>query len=84
VFTAFAIAIAVATAMIYRTGPIDTFANTPEQYMSIFGRRVVRIDFLYLGTITRASGLLLGAALATMWTRAFWRSKSQHAPLSVS
>jgi peptidoglycan/LPS O-acetylase OafA/YrhL/lysophospholipase L1-like esterase len=67
VFTAFAVAIAVATAMIYRTGPIDTFANTPEQYMSIFGRRVVRIDFLYLGTITRASGLLLGAALATMW-----------------
>ena len=67
VFTALAVAIAVATAVIYRTGPIDTFANTPEQYMSIFGRRVVRIDFLYLGTITRASGLLLGAALATMW-----------------
>ena len=67
VFTALAVAVAVATAMIYRTGPIDTFANTPEQYMSIFGRRVVRIDFLYLGTITRASGLLLGAALATMW-----------------
>ena len=67
VFTALAVAVAVATAMIYRTGPIDTFANTPEQYMSIFGHRVVRIDFLYLGTITRASGLLLGAALATMW-----------------
>ena len=67
VFTALAVAIAVATAVIYRTGPIDTFANTPEQYMSIFGHRVVRIDFLYLGTITRASGLLLGAALATMW-----------------
>ena len=67
VFTAVAIAIAVATAMIYQPGPIDTFATTPEQFMSIFGHRVVRIDFLYLGTITRASGLLLGAALATMW-----------------
>jgi peptidoglycan/LPS O-acetylase OafA/YrhL len=67
VFTALAIAIAIATAMIYRPGPIDTFATTPEQFMSIFGHRVVRIDFLYLGTITRASGLLLGAALATMW-----------------
>ena len=67
VFTALAVAIAVATAMIYQPGPIDTFANTPEQFMSIFGHRVVRIDFLYLGTITRASGLLLGAALATMW-----------------
>jgi peptidoglycan/LPS O-acetylase OafA/YrhL/lysophospholipase L1-like esterase len=67
VFTAVAIAIAVATAMIYHPGPIDTFATTPEQFMSIFGHRVVRVDFLYLGTITRASGLLLGAALATMW-----------------
>jgi len=67
VFTALAIAIAIATAMIYHPGPIDTFATTPEQFMSIFGHRVVRIDFLYLGTITRASGLLLGAALATMW-----------------
>ncbi|MEY3558684.1 MAG: hypothetical protein RL374_1390 [Actinomycetota bacterium] len=67
VFTALAVAIAIATAMIYRSGPIDTFETTPEQFMSIFGHRVVRIDFLYLGTITRASGLLLGAALATMW-----------------
>jgi hypothetical protein len=53
--------------MIYNSGPIDTFANTPEQFMTLFGHRVSRIDFLYLGTITRASGLLLGAALATMW-----------------
>ena len=67
VFTAIAIAIAVVTAMMYHPGPIDTFATTPDQFMSIFGHRVVRIDFLYLGTITRASGLLLGAALATMW-----------------
>ncbi len=67
VFTALAIAIAVATAMMYRSGPIDTFATTPDQFMSLFGHRVVRIDFLYLGTVTRASGLLLGAALATMW-----------------
>jgi len=67
VFTSFAIATAVATAMIYNSGPIGTFAETPEQFMTLFGHRVGRIDFLYLGTITRASGLLLGAALATMW-----------------
>jgi peptidoglycan/LPS O-acetylase OafA/YrhL/lysophospholipase L1-like esterase len=67
VFTSVAVAIAVATAMIYHAGPIDTFANTPQQFMTLFGHRVGRIDFLYLGTITRASGLLLGAALATMW-----------------
>jgi peptidoglycan/LPS O-acetylase OafA/YrhL len=67
VFTAAAIGIGIWTAVLYQSGPIDTFANTPEQYMTIFGHRVLRIDFIYLGTITRASGLLLGAALATMW-----------------
>lgn len=67
VFTATAIGIAIWTAILYQSGPIDTFANTPEQYMTIFGHRVLRVDFIYLGTITRASGLLLGAALATMW-----------------
>jgi hypothetical protein len=35
--------------------------------MSFFGREVLRTDFLYLGTVSRASGLLLGAALATAW-----------------
>lgn len=67
IFTLTAIGIGVWTAMLYQAGPIDTFANTPEQFMTIFGHRVLRIDFIYLGTITRASGLLLGAALATMW-----------------
>jgi len=67
IFSTLAVGIAIATAMMYRTGPIDTFATTPGQFMSIFGHHIVRVDFLYLGTITRASGLLLGAALATMW-----------------
>ena len=67
VFVAIAVAIAVATAMVYRSGPIDTFAKTPEQFMSIFGHRVLRIDFLYLGTFSRATGLFLGSGLAMMW-----------------
>lgn len=67
VFTAGAIGIAVYTAMTYRTGVIDTFDKTPEQYMNIFGRNILRTDFLYLGTISRASGLFLGAALAAVW-----------------
>jgi peptidoglycan/LPS O-acetylase OafA/YrhL/lysophospholipase L1-like esterase len=67
VFTGGAIAIAVYTAVVYKTGVIDTIENTPEQFMSLFGRQVLRTDFLYLGTITRASGLLLGAALAAVW-----------------
>ena len=67
VFTGGAIAIAVYTAIVYKTGVIDTIEKTPEQFMSLFGHHVLRTDFLYLGTITRASGLLLGAALAAVW-----------------
>lgn len=67
VFTGIAAAIGVYSAVVYRTGPIDTFAKTPNQYMALFGHNVLRTDFLYLGTVTRASGLFLGAALATIW-----------------
>lgn len=67
VFTGIAVAIGVYSAWLYQPGPIDTVAKTPEQYMNLFGRSVLRTDFLYLGTVTRASGLFLGAALATIW-----------------
>lgn len=66
-FVAIAAVIAVVTAVMYRTGPIDTFAKTPEQFMSLFGHRVLRTDFLYLGTFSRATGLFLGSGLAMMW-----------------
>lgn len=67
IFTGIALAIGVYSAWLYQPGPIDTVAKTPEQYMNLFGRSVLRTDFLYLGTVTRASGLFLGAALATIW-----------------
>lgn len=66
-FTALAAAIGVYTAVMFRTGPIDSIDKTPNQFMNFFGREVLRTDFLYLGTLSRASGLLLGAALATAW-----------------
>lgn len=66
-FTALAGLVALYTAAVFRAGPIDTPKKTPEQYMELFGRTVLRTDYLYLGTVTRASGLLLGAALATLW-----------------
>ena len=66
-FVAIAVVIAVVTAVIYQTGPIDTFAKTPDQFMSLFGHHVLRIDFLYLGTFSRATGLFLGSGLAMMW-----------------
>ena len=67
VFTAGAIGIAAYTAFTYKSGVIDTIDKTPEQYMNFFGRDVLRTDFLYLGTVSRASGLFLGAALAAVW-----------------
>ena len=66
-FTALAGLVALYTALVFRAGPIDTLEKTPDQYMELFGRTVLRTDYLYLGTVTRASGLLLGAALATLW-----------------
>jgi peptidoglycan/LPS O-acetylase OafA/YrhL len=66
-FTALAALVALYTAAVFRAGPIGTPEKTPDQYMELFGRTVLRTDYLYLGTVTRASGLLLGAALATLW-----------------
>ncbi|MEY4365278.1 MAG: hypothetical protein RLZZ305_622 [Actinomycetota bacterium] len=66
-FTAAAGAVALATAWAYRPGPIGTLEETPGQYLELFGRHVLRTDLLYLGTFTRSSGLLLGAALAMVW-----------------
>ena len=66
-FTGLAVAVAGFTAWFYRAGDIGTFAETPDQYFTLFGRHVLRTDFLYLGTISRSSGLLLGAALAMVW-----------------
>ena len=63
VFLLAAIAISVYTAVMYLPGNLSDASQT----MSLFGREVQRTDFLYLGTLSRSSGLLLGAALATVW-----------------
>lgn len=63
VFLLAAIAISMYTAVMYIPGNLSDASQT----MSLFGREVQRTDFLYLGTLSRSSGLLLGAALATVW-----------------
>ena len=63
VFLLAAIAISVYVAALYVPGNLSDASQT----MSLFGREVQRTDYLYLGTLSRSSGLLLGAALATMW-----------------
>ena len=67
IFFIAASAITLWSALFYQPGVIGTVQQTPEQYFELFGRDILRTDFLYLGTISRASGLFLGAALATVW-----------------
>ncbi|MFM7762794.1 MAG: acyltransferase family protein [Acidimicrobiaceae bacterium] len=67
VFVFIAVALAVYMAVVYQSGTISTINDTPEQFMSLFGQSVSRVDYLFLGTFTRSSGLLLGAALAIWW-----------------
>ena len=66
-FGVVAVAIAVFVAVTYQSGPIGTISETPDHYMAFLGHPVSRIDFLFLGTFTRAGGLFLGAALAIFW-----------------
>jgi peptidoglycan/LPS O-acetylase OafA/YrhL len=67
VFFAVAVLLSIYMAAVYQPGTISTIADTPEQFMSLFGQSVSRVDYLFLGTVTRSSGLLLGAALAIWW-----------------
>ncbi len=62
-----AVAITVVVALLYHPGPIGTAEVTPGAYWNIFGRSIAKADFLYLSTVTRLSGLLLGSAFAMVW-----------------
>ena len=48
----------------YRIGTPEV---TPDAYWHVGGRAISKLDFLYLSTPTRLSGLLLGAAFAMVW-----------------
>ncbi len=62
-----AVLITVVTALLYHPGQVGTPEIAPEAYWSVGGHPVSKMDTLYLSTITRATGLLLGAALAMIW-----------------
>ena len=62
-----AVAVTVATALLFHRGSIGTCELTPEAYWQVGERCVSKADALYLSTITRSSGLLLGAAFAMVW-----------------
>ena len=62
-----ALGITVLTALIVPQGPISTCDVTPDAYWKVGERCISRLDFAYLGTLTRAAGVLLGGALALVW-----------------
>ena len=62
-----AVAITIAVAVLFYSGPIAEPNVTPEAYWWIGDRPIAKIDTLYLGTISRLSGILLGAAFAMVW-----------------
>jgi peptidoglycan/LPS O-acetylase OafA/YrhL len=62
-----ALVIAVVMAVLYPTSVIGTPDTHPDAYWSVGGRSISRMDTLYLSTITRSTGLLIGAAFAMLW-----------------
>lgn len=62
-----AVAITVVTSLLYRSGSPGICDVSPEQYWQVGSRCISKSDTLYLGTITRSSGLLLGGAMAMLW-----------------
>jgi peptidoglycan/LPS O-acetylase OafA/YrhL len=62
-----AIGITIAVALLYYPGPIGEPNVTPDAYWWLGDRPIAKVDTLYLGTISRLSGILLGAAFAMVW-----------------
>ena len=61
------VAISVYVATVYQSGVAVSVEQSPNHYLSLIGHPVLRLDYLFLGTVSRAGGLLIGAALAMFW-----------------
>jgi peptidoglycan/LPS O-acetylase OafA/YrhL len=62
-----AMVLTVVVALLHYDGPIGDPAVTPDAYWWIGDRPIGKIDTLYLGTISRLPGIMLGAAFAMVW-----------------
>jgi peptidoglycan/LPS O-acetylase OafA/YrhL len=73
-FFAASIAVAIYVAKTFEPGATGSVLETPEQYITIFGHAVSKVDFLFLGTLGRSGGLLIGSALAFWWKPSMFNS----------
>ena len=55
------------TSIAVHGGPVAEGSQTPDAYWMLGDRCISKADSLYLSTITRSTGLLLGAVLAMLW-----------------
>ncbi|MGZ0193623.1 MAG: acyltransferase family protein [Acidimicrobiales bacterium] len=62
-----AIGITILVGLAYHPGVIDEPEVTSEAYWNVAGRPISKLDTLYLSTVARAGGLLLGAGFAMVW-----------------
>jgi len=62
-----ALAIAIVTGLLFHSGPVGTPDVYPGAYWEVGGRSMSKMDTLYLSTITRSTGLLIGASFAMLW-----------------
>jgi peptidoglycan/LPS O-acetylase OafA/YrhL len=68
-FAGIGVAISVAMALLFSSGDVAAACTLDQRqgYWTLFGRCISTNEALYLSTLSRAGGLLLGAAFALVW-----------------
>ncbi len=80
-FAGASVAVALIVAVLFHAGDVaaSCTADQRQGYWSLFGRCININEALYLGTFSRAGGLLLGAAFAMVWRpQALMRGSMRH------
>ena len=80
-FAGASVAVALIVALLFHGGDVAATCTADQRqgYWSLFGRCININEALYLGTFSRAGGLLLGAAFAMVWRpQALMRGRMRH------
>ena len=80
-FAGASVTVALIMALVFHSGDVAATCTADQRqgYWSLFGRCININEALYLGTFSRAGGLLLGAAFAMVWRpQALMRGRMRH------